>query len=592
MHIVRWAGAIARSLRAAIVVVAVSAVYSAPLLTPALAHEGHDHNPPTRVLPLTAEPRATAETESYEVVTVLKGGELQIFIDRFADNAPVTAAKVIATIGAEQRFASASPDGIYRLAAPEFAIPGKHELILAIEDGAASDLVIATLDNGSAVTAVGVPASGGVISTFAVWLESVSIWIAAGAGAFAILWVSAALVLRRTRRRKMEPVNDAAALVVNDKSSAVRKTAALAVVGLLFIPSDPARAHGDEDHGDAKPAWVLAGSAPYRLPDASVFLPKASQRLLDVRTTLTTEAPTRRTLSFTGRIIANPDKSGVVQSSAGGRLTPPTGGLPRLGQAVKAGDVLATIIPAYLAIDATTLGQTAGDLDQQIELAKIKLARAEKLLATNAGTRVQVEETELQLRGLQGRRAALNASQVKTETLIAPVDGVIAGSKAMPGQVVAPQDILFEIVDASSVWVEAYSYDANAPQTFESASASTQDGLTMPLHFIGRSRTLRQLATVLQFEVEGAQPALNVGMLVRVTTQAGEPVSAIVILKSAVVRAANGEDIVWLHTDPERFVAAPVKTAPFDGDHVRIESGLKPGERVVVRSAELINQVR
>ena len=102
----------------------------------------------------------------------------------------------------------------------------------------------------------------------------------------------------------------------------------------------------------------------------------------------------------------------------------------------------------------------------------------------------------------------------------------------------APQDILFEIVDASSFWVEAYSYDANGPQTFVSASASTQDGLTIPLRFIGRSRTLRQQATVLQFEVDGAQPALNVGMLVRVTTQAGEPVSAIVVPKSAVVRAA------------------------------------------------------
>ena len=134
--------------------------------------------------------------------------------------------------------------------------------------------------------------------------------------------------------------------------------------------------------------------------------------------------------------------------------------------------------------------------------------------------------------------------------------------------------------------------DANGPQTFVSASASTQDGLTIPLRFIGRSRTLRQQATVLQFEVEGAQPALNVGMLVRVTTQAGEPVSAIVVPKSAVVRAANGEDIVWRHTDAERFVATPVKTAPFDGENLRIESGLKPGERVVVRSAELINQVR
>ena len=51
----------------------------------------------------------------------------------------------------------------------------------------------------------------------------------------------------------------------------------------------------------------------------------------------------------------------------------------------------------------------------------------------------------------------------------------VAGTKALPGQVVAPQDILFEIVDASSFWVEAYSYDANGPQTFVAATASTQD---------------------------------------------------------------------------------------------------------------------
>ena len=619
MFIVRWAGAIARLKRVvqsggsyrrsdaprkrrAAIMVAVSAILCSTLpLTPASAHDGHDHGVPTPGLPLSVEPRAVAVTDSYEVVAVLKGTELVIYIDRFADNTPVTSATVTATIGADQRRAKVAPDGTYRVAAPEFAKPGKHELILAIDEGTASDLVIATLDNAATHSSDGtadptMPAGTAkptdvASSPLANWLKSIPAGIQAAVGALAILLISAALVIRRGPRRVASPDNGTEP-VADDKSHSARKTAALAIIGLLLFPVDPARAHGDEDHGEAKPAPVLAGSAPRRLPDASVFLPKASQRLLDVRTSLTANASTRPTLSFTGRVMANPDKSGVVQSASGGRLTPSPGGLPRLGQAVKAGDVLATITPAYLAIDATQVAQTAGDLDQQIELAKTKLARAQRLLSTGAGTRVQADETEVQVRGLEARRAALNASQVKTETLIAPVDGVIAGTKAVPGQVVAPQDILFEIVDASSFWVEAYSYDANGPQTFVSASASTQDGLTLPLKFIGRSRTLRQQATVLQFEVDGAQSALNVGMLVRVTTQAGEPVSAIVVPKSAVVRAANGEDIVWRHTDAERFVATPVKTAPFDGEHVRIESGLKPGERVVVRSAELINQVR
>lgn len=507
MLITRWAGFIARSLHVSTFVAAAGIVLCVIAPFPqASAHEGHDHGAPTPGLPVMAEPRATAVTEAYEVTAVLKGEVLLIFIDGFAENAPVTKAKVTATIANEPRRAPMVPDGIYKVAAPELAKPGKHELVISIEDGASSDLVIATLD-----TAAGTPTA-------------------------------------------------------------------------------PSPAPSPVQLRTAAPTF--AGSAPRRLPDASVFLPKTSQRLLDVRTQLTADTAARPTVSFTGRIMANPDKSGVVQSSAGGRLTPPLGGLPRLGQAVKAGDVLATVTPAYLAIDATQVAQTAGDLDQQIDLARTKLARAEKLLATNAGTRVQVEETELQVRGLLARRAALSASQVKTETLIAPVDGVIAGIKATPGQVVIPQDILFEIVDASSFWVEAYAYDASGPQTFVSATAATQDGLSVPLNFVGRSRTLRQQATVLQFEVATPEPALSVGMLVRVTAQAGDPVSAIILPKAAIVRAANGEDIVWRHTDPERFVSVAVKTAPFDGDHVRIESGLKPGERVAVRSAELINQVR
>jgi RND family efflux transporter MFP subunit len=505
MLIFRGAGSKARPLNASTLLGAVGialCVIAQPVRLS--AHEGHDHGAPTPALPVIAEPRASAATEAHEVTAVLNGDELEIFVDSFADNAPVTKATVTVTIGATRRRAPLTSDGVYKVAAPELAKPGKHELVISIEDGVTSDLVITTLDN---------------------------------------------------------PAGSAA------------------------LANKPAAAPQQQ-------APILSGSAPRRLPDTSVFLPKASQRLLDVRTQLTANTATRPTLSFTGRIIANPDKSGVVQSSTGGRLTQPIGGLPRLGQAVKAGDVLATVTPAYLAIDATQVAQTAGDLDQQIDLARTKLARAEKLLATNAGTRVQVEETELQLRGLLARRAALNASQVKTETLIAPVDGVIAGIKATPGQVVVPQDILFEIVDASSFWVEAYAYDASAPQTFVSATAATQDGLSVPLKFVGRSRTLRQQATVLQFEVDGSQATLSVGMLVRVTAQAGDPVSAIIAPKAAVVRAGNGEEIVWRHTDTERFVAVAVKTAPFDGDHVRIESGLKPGERIVVRSAELINQVR
>ena len=39
--------------------------------------------------------------------------------------------------------------------------------------------------------------------------------------------------------------------------------------------------------------------------------------------------------------------------------------------------------------------------------------------------------------------------------LRAPIDGVIAASRVVAGQVVQAQDLLFQIVDPASLWVEA-----------------------------------------------------------------------------------------------------------------------------------------
>ena len=60
--------------------------------------------------------------------------------------------------------------------------------------------------------------------------------------------------------------------------------------------------------------------------------------------------------------------------------------------------------------------------------------------------------------------------------------------------------------------------------------------------------------------------------------QAGEPITAIVLPRAAVVRSANGEDVVWRHTEPERFVPTPVKVAPFDGARVLVQAGLSSGQ--------------
>ena len=84
---------------------------------------------------------------------------------------------------------------------------------------------------------------------------------------------------------------------------------------------------------------------------------------------MTEQATFHRMVELPGRVIPDPNASGVVQSSVGGRLSPATSGLfPRLGTTVKKGDVLAYVTPPVQAIDVSDMRQRQGELDQQIDV--------------------------------------------------------------------------------------------------------------------------------------------------------------------------------------------------------------------------------
>ena len=88
-----------------------------------------------------------------------------------------------------------------------------------------------------------------------------------------------------------------------------------------------------------------------------------------------------RTIELPGRIIPDPNASGYVQASVGGRLSPPPGGFPRLGTPVRQGDVLAYVTPPMQAIDVSDMRQRQGELDQQISIVAAPASRATRRLS-------------------------------------------------------------------------------------------------------------------------------------------------------------------------------------------------------------------
>jgi RND family efflux transporter MFP subunit len=541
------------------------------LFAPAgLTHEGHDHGEaPSAGASAAGSPRVAATSERYQLVGIVEGEVLVIYLDRAEDNAPVTGAAIEVSLdGAPFKAELQERSATYEVTAPVLRKPGSYEVLVTLTEGSAQDLLVGTLTippPGEAGTV-----KHGLREAFAEVMENLGQGRKSIAFAGIVLVAAAAGGALLSGRRKL--------LIVP-----------AAILGLL-LASAVAWAHEGHDHGPD--LSVSSGNSPSRRPDGTLFVPKPTQRLLEIRTRVATAESRPRTVRFHGRIVPNPNRSGVVQSTLQGRYEAPEGGVPPLGTKVKAGDLMGRVAASFASIDSSDMMQTLGALDQEIALARRKLARQEQLLASNAVARAAVEDVRIQLDGLEKRRQELLSARVRPEELRAPVTGVIAATRVVAGQVVSPSDQLFQIIDPASLMVEALVFDQVNPDAVHEATASIGSDAVVKLKFLGRSRALQQQYALLQFQVLDAPVHLNAGAPVTVIATTGESATGIVLPRAALAQAPSGQTVVFSHKEPEVFAPRPVRIEPLDSDNVLVTAGIAEGERIVVRNAPLLNQVR
>ena len=531
-----------------------------------LAHEGHEHDAPVPAAISNLAPRAEAASELYELVAIARAGELVVYLDRFETNESVDGATIEVETPTGPEAARTVANEPYKLSAPWTNKPGSYDLIFTVTRDGNADVLPVTL-----VIPPGDPARTATAPSGAAEHQEPSrntpTALLAGLGGFA----AGIVVMMLTRRRSWPAM-------------------ILVVAGTLAIFGGAARAHDGDDHGPSVTTNPAVRDLAQRLPDGSVFVPKSTQRILAIRTIAIESAAHRTALELPGRIIPDPNASGFVQPSVGGRLSAPAGGFPRLGTPVKKGDVLAYVTPPLQAIDASDMRQRQGELDQQISIVERRLVRYETLVPGGAVARTQLEDTQLELQGLRDRRASLDKSRRNTEELVAPVDGIIAEGTAVAGQIAQSNAVIFNIVDPTRLWVEALSFDSLSG--VQSAVARLNNDRTYPLAFRGAGFAGRNQSIPVQFAVEGNVAGLRAGQFVTVLATTDEEKTGFAIPRAALVRNANGQDVVYEHVAAERFEPRPVRVEPLDGDRVFIATGLAAGKRLVVQGAELLGQVR
>ena len=547
------------------------AVWSASLLlgfSGAFAHEGHDHGDAEKTSVVSsAYPRIAARSELYEVVGILKDGRLSVFIDDAVTNEPVSDAALQVTIGDSAPIeVSSRENGIYTAPIPNGTLSGSVEVIFSISAGRGNDLLVDSFIPRAEVRPTEQKREpGGLLSNRA----------AIGASALAALGFGGLFAYWKRHGHFMAASMSAVVAVV------------FAILAAIMF------GEGRTNATQPNPPDVPALSdAPRRLQDGTVFAAKPTQRLLDIRTAAAEPQTIHPAVTLIGRVTADPNRSSIVQSIYGGRVVPGDDGIPRIGQTVRKGDLLIRIEPHLPIADRTTILEKVGEIEQLMAITDNKLRRLRPLAERGAVPQGQVNDLESELEGLKARRETVRNSRTGFEELRASTDGIITSAKVAPGQVIQPQDVLFQIADPGSLWVEALAYDEIGLTQPEAATAMAPNGQQIALSFIGTSRALRQHASVVQFAIPEPPASLNIGQPLNVMVQAGAPVSGLVVPRNAVVRSGNGENIVWLHTGPERFEPKPVRVVPVDAARVIVDAGVNAGEHIVVRGTDLINQIR
>lgn len=126
-----------------------SAIALVCLSSAALANGDHDHGAPKQQAAGTASPRIALHTELFELVGIVEGGEMTIYLDRYADNTPVSNARIDIEAEAIKASATAQPDGTYRWKSDVLQKTGELALAFTVSAGGENDLLAGTLTIGA-----------------------------------------------------------------------------------------------------------------------------------------------------------------------------------------------------------------------------------------------------------------------------------------------------------------------------------------------------------------------------------------------------------------------------------------------------------
>lgn len=359
-----------------------------------------------------------------------------------------------------------------------------------------------------------------------------------------------------------------------------------AIVVLVFVLLGRLLAHGGEDHGDAGAAAPAATGSTTTGMGAAVTVSKEQQFALG----MLTEPAGRRALvqgvGVTGRVVPRTDAVADVVPPVPGRVT--GGGLPRLGDRVRRGQVLFRVAQVLQPSERASIRGEQIRAKAELDAAEREVSRYERLEGVIAGkqlveARIRRDAARASYRAISGQLSGEGGSVAVT----APISGVITEAEIASGEVVDGGKVVYRIADLSRVWVEADLFEGDISRIEGSKQAEIRTSSYPGETFAGtldkfgstvnpETRTITAL-----FLVDNPGEKLKLNMSASVALAVGESQPLLAVRRDALVKS-GARTVIFIHTDPEHFeVRDVVLGAAEGGDYVEVRSGLKAGERVL-----------
>ena len=338
---------------------------------------------------------------------------------------------------------------------------------------------------------------------------------------------------------------------------------------------------------------------------AAIAYLKEQQWTNEFATAPVRETEVRTSIRVPAMVDALPGGEAIVSAPAPGRFRADT--LPDVGDRVAAGQVLGRLEPRLTAgTDRATLVSDVAEGQAALEAARAELTRAERLLADRAVPARRVEEAkrattvaEARLRATEARLAQRDetlqsgggAAAGNAFVLRTPIAGRIIEVLATLGASYDEGAALFKIARTDSVELRADVPAADAARARRLTAVELElpgGAAPFPLkfHHVHDAGILDSATKALALQMEVANPGgeLLIGQAGTAILYTSGTERMPAIPKAAVLMEA-GRPFVFVQTGGERFARRPIEVARRDGDMVGVKSGVKPGERVVVRGS-------